>query len=170
MDIKQHAYFYAHSTVQELCESRGGRPVFSVLMSLLVSVDIKQYWTMLMHWSQLVPNMSIDICGHEALFHHHAHSEHRFPTMYTLAKRGWGEGWVGTDIKAYLRWVSVPARAFVSEGWGGGLISTAGSRNVLGWCYLSMFPEWLWWSMADFVCLFVCFSCKALSYCRLQIY
>ena len=29
--------------VQELCESRGGRPELSVLTSLLVSVDIKNY-------------------------------------------------------------------------------------------------------------------------------
>ena len=29
--------------VQELCESRGGRPGLSILMSLLVSVDIKNY-------------------------------------------------------------------------------------------------------------------------------
>ena len=28
-------------TVQELCESRGGRPELSVLTSLLVSVDVK---------------------------------------------------------------------------------------------------------------------------------
>ena len=42
--------------VQELCESRGGRPGLCVLTSLLVSVDVKQYWTMLRHWSQLVPN------------------------------------------------------------------------------------------------------------------
>ena len=42
--------------VQELCVSRGGRPGLSVLTSLLVSVDIKLYWTMLRHWSQLVPN------------------------------------------------------------------------------------------------------------------
>ena len=47
--------------VQELCESRGGRPELSVLMSLLVSVDVKSYRTMLWHWSQLVPNMSTDI-------------------------------------------------------------------------------------------------------------
>ena len=51
-------------TVQELCESRGGRPGPSVLTSILVSVDVKQYWTMLRHWSQLVPNMSTDIWGH----------------------------------------------------------------------------------------------------------
>ena len=50
--------------VQELCESRGGRPGLSVLTSLMVSVDVKQYWTMLRHWSQLVPNMSTDIWGH----------------------------------------------------------------------------------------------------------
>ena len=29
--------------VQELCESRGGRPGLSVLMSFTVSVDVKQY-------------------------------------------------------------------------------------------------------------------------------
>ena len=29
--------------VQELCESRGGRPGLSVLTSLLVSVDLKLY-------------------------------------------------------------------------------------------------------------------------------
>ena len=50
--------------VQELCESRGGRPGLSVLTSLLVSVDVKIYWTVLRHWSQLVPNMSTDIWGH----------------------------------------------------------------------------------------------------------
>ena len=43
--------------VQELCESRGGRPGLSVLTSLLASVDIKLYWTMLRHWSQLVSNI-----------------------------------------------------------------------------------------------------------------
>ena len=49
---------------QELCESRGGRPGLSVLTSLLVSVDVKIYCTVLRHWSQLVPNMSTDIWGH----------------------------------------------------------------------------------------------------------
>ena len=51
--------------VQELCESRGGRPEPSVLTSLLVSVDVK---AILNHASalvsQLVPNMSTDIRGH----------------------------------------------------------------------------------------------------------
>ena len=32
-----------HNIVQELCESRGGRPGLSVLTSLLVSVDVKLY-------------------------------------------------------------------------------------------------------------------------------
>ena len=32
-----------YSRVQELCESRGGRPGLSVLTSLMVSVDVKQY-------------------------------------------------------------------------------------------------------------------------------
>ena len=50
--------------VQELCESRGGRPELSVLTSLLASVDVKIYWTRLRHWSQFVPNMSSDIRGH----------------------------------------------------------------------------------------------------------
>ena len=50
-----------HFIVQELCESRGGRPGLSVLTSLLVSVDVKIYCTVLRHWSQLVPNMSHDI-------------------------------------------------------------------------------------------------------------
>ena len=45
-------------------ESRGGRPGLSVLTSLMVSVDIKLHWTMLTHWSQLVPNMSTDLRGH----------------------------------------------------------------------------------------------------------
>ena len=30
------------TSVQELCESRGGRPGLSILMSLTVSVDVKQ--------------------------------------------------------------------------------------------------------------------------------
>ena len=53
-----------HNIVQELCESQGGRPGLSILTSLLVSVDVKIYWTVLRHWSQLVPNMSTDIRGH----------------------------------------------------------------------------------------------------------
>ena len=36
------SHFY-DSIVQELCESRGGRPELSVLTSLLVSVDVKNY-------------------------------------------------------------------------------------------------------------------------------
>ena len=44
--------------VQELCESRGGHPGLFVPTSLLVSVDVKQYWTMLRHWSQLVNHHS----------------------------------------------------------------------------------------------------------------
>ena len=55
---------FPHLILQELCESRGGRPGLSVLTSLLVSVDVKLYWTMLRHWSQLVPNMSTDSKQH----------------------------------------------------------------------------------------------------------
>ena len=57
-------YSCACAVVQELCESRDGRPWLSVLTSLLVSVDVKIYWTVLRHWSQLVPNMSANIWGH----------------------------------------------------------------------------------------------------------
>ena len=46
------------SRVQELCESRGGRPGLPVLMSLIVFMDIKQQWTMHTHWWQFAPNMS----------------------------------------------------------------------------------------------------------------
>ena len=35
--------------VQELCESRGGRPELSVLTSPLVSVDVTNYCTVLRH-------------------------------------------------------------------------------------------------------------------------
>ena len=60
----QHHYVgdvLAGHIVQELSESRGGRPELSVLTSFSVSVDVKIYSTMLQHWSQLVPNMSTDI-------------------------------------------------------------------------------------------------------------
>ena len=39
-------------------------------MSLTVSVDVKQHWIVLRHWSQFVPSMSTSIRGHEALLHH----------------------------------------------------------------------------------------------------
>ena len=68
---KRQRHRQAVVTVQELCKSRGGRPGLSVLTSLMVSVDVKQYWTTLTHWSQFVPNMSSDIRGHETLHHHH---------------------------------------------------------------------------------------------------
>ena len=55
---------------QELCKSRGGRPGLPVLISPMVSLDIKQHWTMLRHWSQFFPSVSTDIWGHEALHHH----------------------------------------------------------------------------------------------------
>ena len=43
-DIRKEVYFYSFQViVQELCESRGGHPGLSVLTSLLVSVDVKNY-------------------------------------------------------------------------------------------------------------------------------
>ena len=53
--------------VQELCESRGGHPRLSVLMSLLVSVDVKNYWTMFRHWSQLVPQLTSEDIKHQLI-------------------------------------------------------------------------------------------------------
>ena len=41
--IKGHFILQALLIVQELCESRGGRPGLFVLTSLLVSVDVKIY-------------------------------------------------------------------------------------------------------------------------------
>ena len=43
VDVKQHSTNGLRVIVQELCESRGGRPRLSVLTSLLVSVDVKLY-------------------------------------------------------------------------------------------------------------------------------
>ena len=41
--IKRYKQEFNGVIVQELCESRGGRPGLSVLTSLLVSVDVKIY-------------------------------------------------------------------------------------------------------------------------------
>ena len=43
MPLFKAAELNIFSRVQELCESRGGRPGLSVLMSLTVSVDVKQH-------------------------------------------------------------------------------------------------------------------------------
>ena len=44
VDVKQYGHGQGcRLRVQELCESRGGRPGLSVLTSLLVSVDVKLY-------------------------------------------------------------------------------------------------------------------------------
>ena len=59
MDVRQH-WNNEDAIVQELCESRGGRPGLSVLTSLMVSMDVEQYWTILTHWSLLVPNTDVN--------------------------------------------------------------------------------------------------------------
>ena len=64
IDYKQRLEADKDVIVQELCESRGGCPGLFVLTNLMVFVDVKQYWTMLTHCSQLVPNASTDIRGH----------------------------------------------------------------------------------------------------------
>ena len=43
MDIYPRINVQSRLRVQELCESRGGRPGLSVLMSLMVSVDVKRH-------------------------------------------------------------------------------------------------------------------------------
>ena len=43
VDVKHHVYLLTSLIVQELYESRGGRPGLPVLTSLLVSVDVKLY-------------------------------------------------------------------------------------------------------------------------------
>ena len=64
-------YWSAQSSGAVSESTRGGSPGLFVLTSLMVSVNVKQYWTMLRHWSQFVPNnMSTDIRGHEARLHH----------------------------------------------------------------------------------------------------
>ena len=60
-----------HQDKNNTVERQGGYPGLSVLMSFMVSVGVKQHWTMPRHWSQFVPNMSADTQGHEALHHHH---------------------------------------------------------------------------------------------------
>ena len=42
-DVEDACLVLVNLIVQELCESRGGRPGLSVLTSLLVSVDVKNY-------------------------------------------------------------------------------------------------------------------------------
>ena len=65
-DIKQHNRTGGRGRVivQELYESGGGHPGLSVLLLMSPMVSVEQYWTMLTHWSQLVPNMSTDNWGH----------------------------------------------------------------------------------------------------------
>ena len=47
--LNVYSILYIYIIVQELCESRGGRPGLSVLTSLLVSVDVKIYCLSLIH-------------------------------------------------------------------------------------------------------------------------
>ena len=71
-------------------------------MSLItVSVELKQRWTMLRHWSQFVPNMSTDIRGHEALHHH------RFEAIVNTFQSGQFESsgskavnWIAPDFQS----------------------------------------------------------------------
>ena len=57
----------SHFIVQELCESRGGRPGLSVLTSLLVSVDVKIYCTVLRHNLSLICLMTSEDIKHQLI-------------------------------------------------------------------------------------------------------
>ena len=94
--LRYACYIYI---VQELCESRGGRPGLSVLTSLLVSVDVKIYWTVLRHWSQLVPNLLTDIRGHWASLHHACYRRfltcmHLLLTVLYVSIEIWSSFWL----------------------------------------------------------------------------
>ena len=41
--MREREFIHSLIRVQELCESRGGRPGLPVLMSFMVSVDVKQH-------------------------------------------------------------------------------------------------------------------------------
>ena len=47
-----------------------------------VSVDVKQHWTVLRHWSQFVSNMSTDMRRHEALLYHHCGTKVKLDRPY----------------------------------------------------------------------------------------
>ena len=110
--VKSFAWFIKHPPhfglvrVQELCECRGGRPGLSVLMNLTVSVDVKQHWTMLRHWSQFVPNMSTDIRGHKALHHHHLDWSSKICMAETIVSPV-SASWTGHSLVSILNYEKV---------------------------------------------------------------
>ena len=77
-------------------------------MSLTVSVDVKQHWTVLRHWSQFVPHMSTDIRRHEALLHHHQQQMERLVSACSASHvggraLGWGWGGWGDKLRALIK-------------------------------------------------------------------
>ena len=68
--------------VEELCESGGG-PYWAVRRTrLLVSVDVKLYWTMLRHWSQLVMSLICQLTSEDI-------KQHYLPTLAHPPKPFW---------------------------------------------------------------------------------
>ena len=65
VDVKHHVYLLTCSIATSHSSGAVWKSRWSSwavrLTSLLVFVDVKNYWTVLRHWSQLVPNMSTDI-------------------------------------------------------------------------------------------------------------
>ena len=80
--------------VQELCESRGGRPGLSVLTSLLVSVDVK-----IRHWSYL--SLICQLTSED--IKHHFIMGMAISLPWTLSNNEeHGEVWTGSSVISWL--------------------------------------------------------------------
>ena len=81
-------------------------PGLPVLTSLVVSVNVKQQWTVLRHWSQFVPYMSTDIRSHEAVhYHHHKLSMMKMIAFY-LALISATEQTRGANVACDSKWMA----------------------------------------------------------------
>jgi len=80
-------------------------------MSFTVSVDVKQHWTILRHWSQFVHNMSTDIRGHEALHHHHCRENITALLQFIAIAKDGVNGFVTTLLNRILELMSPESAA-----------------------------------------------------------
>ena len=126
------------SRVQELCESRGGRPGLSVLTSLMVSVDVKQHWTMHTHWSQFVPNMSTRHPRTLSSLHYHRHT--CLPKGYFVPDRYWTAGPIFSSYVDFpMCEALIPSLKCVrNTRLGGSPKTSVKSRWILIWSSLSL--------------------------------
>ena len=72
--------------VQELCESRGGRPGLSVLTSLLVSVDVKNY-VGIGHNLSLICHLTSEDIKHQLIIRSYALLTSSIPTRTQLTQK-----------------------------------------------------------------------------------